>query len=61
MTLANVSEMSSLTSLSLRKGKNFTKEGLISMFQSLKNELYYLDFYDCQALNDEVVRWMTLA
>ena len=59
VTLANVSEMRNLTSLSLRKGKNFSKEGLIFMFQNLKNELYYLDFYDCQALNNEVIHWLT--
>ena len=61
MTLANVSEMSSLKSLSLRKGKKFTKEGLVSMFRNLTNELYYLDFCDCQTLDDEVVYWLTLA
>ena len=54
VTLANVCEMQSLTSLSLRKGRNFSTEGLIFMFQNLKRGLYYLDFYDCQALNDEV-------
>ena len=59
MTLTNVSEMRSLTSLSLRKGKNFSTEGLILMFKNLKKGLYNLDVYDCQALNDKVVHWLT--
>ena len=58
VTLANVCEMKSLTSLQLRKGKNFSKEGLIFMFQNLKKGLYYLDFYECHALDNEVVHWI---
>ena len=59
VTLSVIAEMPSLTSLALRKGKNFSGNGIIFLFKNLKKGLYHLDFYDCQALNDEVVLWIT--
>jgi len=51
--------MSSLRQLGLRKGSQFTADGLKSLFDSLSlKELTYLDLSECSDLSDDVVEAM---
>ena len=51
--------MEKLRSLSLKKGKNFSRDEIVQMFKNLKTGLLYLEFTDCWAFNDQAVLCLT--